>query len=181
MVLRLRQRCVFPACVAGACHQRRVGVAMSMIIALTKLPTFRLTVSDVSAVSDNFQDLTTFKIHQLSQYLRTCSSNSQFVELATYRNLEVENFRLLTLKFQLWDFNFEGFHFRRFKFQLWYLNFGDFHFHTLKFQLVSCKTCRLLTSCQSCTQSGIKGSKEVKNFEKSYIPKRNSTSSRLLF
>jgi len=26
MVLSLRQRCVFPACVAGACRQRRVAV-----------------------------------------------------------------------------------------------------------------------------------------------------------
>ena len=111
-------------------------------------------------MSDNFQDstLTTFKIQQLStfdnfQYSTTSIfdnlvSNMQFqfsvLELATYRNLEVENFRLLTLKiftFALWSFKFEVSHFRSFKFEVWRLKFEfwrlkfeDFHFRTLKFE-----------------------------------------------
>ena len=96
--------------------------------------------------TNNFQHSTTFNNFQLSniQQLSTFNfdnlvSNMQFyfsvLELATYRNLEVENFRLLTLKtytFVVWGFNFE----------IWTLkfedsSFEDFHFRTLKFQVWS--------------------------------------------
>jgi len=76
------------------------------------------------------------------------------LELATYRNLEVENFRLLTLKtstFVVWGFNFEMltlkvqvwslktqvWSFSLSQTQVWRLKFEDFHFRTLKFQVWS--------------------------------------------
>ena len=78
-------------------------VSRQQILTISKLSTF-----------DNFQD-STLKIQQLPTFnVDNLVSNMQFqfsvLELATYQNLEVENFRLLTLKtftFAVWGFKFE--------------------------------------------------------------------------
>jgi len=87
-------------------------------------------------IFNNFQD-STLKIQQLSTFnFDNLVSNMQFssvLELATYRNLEVKIFRLLTLKtstFVVWGFNFE---ILTLKFED--SSFEDFHFRTLKFQV----------------------------------------------
>jgi len=106
----------------------------------------KLSIFNTFTVFDNFQ-LSTFNNFQHSTTFNfdNLVSNMQFqfsvLELETYRNLEVENFRLLTLKtftFVVWGFNFEILTLKSedsslkiFTFALWSFKFEVYHFRFL--------------------------------------------------